>query len=229
MKGKILGIFVVALLITTALPSVGKMNSIQKNVVANLGDEIDQQQPTHTRNTFVIGEAYRAQSFVPTKNKLTRIELFIYKEGTMNADIVVSIRDNLHGSDLAAASKQANQIPSSTQTQDWVEFDFPDLQINAGTKYYIVCTTQGGDLDNAYVLGMSENDPYPLGNAWEYGAFTGYVWQIMEDYHGNPYDLSFKTYCQKGKAKLDYQHQLFSQFLENHQHMFPLLRQLLRL
>ena len=46
MKGKILGIFVVTLLITTALPSVGKMNSIQNNVVTNLGDEIDQQQPT---------------------------------------------------------------------------------------------------------------------------------------------------------------------------------------
>ena len=82
---------------------------------------LDQDQPIHDTNTFVIGEALKAQSFIPTKNKLTRIELFICRTGTINSDFVVSIRDNLYGSDLTTTSKQANQIPSDTINQDWIE------------------------------------------------------------------------------------------------------------
>ena len=227
MKKKLLGILVCMLLITTALPVAGtridiKNHSIEKESDEILNDQIDQQQPTHNRNTFLIGEAFRAQSFVPTKNELTRVELFIYKEGTMNADFVVSIRDNLHGSDLTTVSKQANQIPSNIQSQDWIEFNFNKIQITPGNTYYIVCTTQGGNLDNCYVLGYAENDPYPLGDAWEYGIFTGYIWQKMDDY-----DLSFRTYVTKGKGRFEQGNQLFFHFLEQHLNLFPILQRLL--
>lgn len=179
-------------------------------------DVIDQEQPIHDTNTFVIGESIKAQSFIPTKNKLTRIELFICRSGTINSDFVVSIRDNLHGSDLTSVSKQANQIPSGTINQDWIEFDFNDLDITPGNTYYMVCSTQEGNLDNCYVLGMSINNPYPLGDAWEYGAFTGYVWEKMV-YN----DLSFKTYCQKAKSRdID----MISFILNNMFENFPFLQ-----
>ena len=214
-------------MIITVVPVVGKINNMQNPMVPAISDKIDQQQPTHTMNTFVMGEAYRAQSFMPTKNKLTRIELFLCKEGTINEDFVVSIRDELHGSDLTTVSKQANQIPTNTQNQDWIEFDFPDLQITSGITYYIVCTAQGGNLDNCYVLGMSDNDPYPSGNAWEYGFFTNYVWEVMKDYQDTPYDLSFKTYCQKAKVTCKHHHQVYAHFLENYSHLFSMLKQLI--
>jgi len=233
---KIIGLFVVTLLVTTVvLPVAGtlcdstdqllEMN--KKNARFN-SDEIDQQQPTKTGNTFLMGDALKAQSFVPTKNELTRVELFVYKHGTMNADFVVSIREELTGSDLTVASKQANQIPSDINLQDWVEFDFNDIQVTPGDTYYIVCTTQGGNLDNCYVLGMANNDPYPQGDAWEYGVFTGYVWEKMEDPSGRPYDLCFRTYVKKGKAKSGYENQLFLQLLKDHSRILPLLETLLQ-
>lgn len=195
MNKKIIGIIIITLLIGTTFSAVGLPI---KKVFAEI---IDQQNSTHDINTFVIENVIRAQSFVPTKNKLTRIELFICREGSINSDLVVSIREDLHGSDLCTVTKQANQIPSGTVSQDWIEFDFEDIQITVGNKYYIICSTTEGNLDSAYVLGMAKNDPYPHGDAWEYGVFTGYVWEKMVDYNQNPYDLSFKTYCQKTKDK----------------------------
>ena len=188
---KIFGIFITTLLFVTIFSGLGEANNIV------VSDKIDQEQPSHDINTFVIDEAFRAQSFVPTKNKLTRIELFICREGSINSDFVVSIRDNLHGTDLATATKQANQIPYGTVSQDWIEFDFPDIKVTSGNTYYFICTTSEGDLDNAYVLGMGANNPYSMGDAWEYGFFTNYIWEKMTDYNGNPYDLSFKTYCKQ--------------------------------
>jgi hypothetical protein len=186
---KIFGFFIMTLVIASIFST---------NVLAfhKCIEVLDQEQPIHDANTFVIGEALKAQSFVPTKNKLTRIELFICRSGTINSDFVVSIRDNLYGNDLTMISKQANQIPTGTINQDWIEFDFNDLDITPGNTYYIVCSTQGGNLDNCYVLGMSTNNPYTLGDAWDYGAFTGYVWEKMVDD-----DLSFRTYCQKAKSR----------------------------
>jgi hypothetical protein len=75
---------------------------------------------------------------------------------------------------------------------------------------------------------MANNDPYPQGDAWEYGVFTGYVWEKMEDPSGSPYDLCFRTYVKKGKAKSGYENQLFLQVLEDYSCIFPLLETLLQ-
>jgi len=99
MKKKKIGIFVCIMLLTTIIPVAGinvksPINTIEEDFEKNNGEKLDQEQPIQTGNTFVIGEVFRAQSFVPTKNKLTRVELFVFKEGTMNADFVVPIREN---------------------------------------------------------------------------------------------------------------------------------------
>jgi hypothetical protein len=62
---------------------------------------------------------------------------------------------------------------------------------------------------------MSTNDPYTLGDAWDYGAFTGYVWEKMVDD-----DLSFKTYCQKSKSRDIDIISVINRMVEN----FPLLQ-----
>jgi len=67
-----------------------------------------------------------------------------------------------------------------------------------------VCTTQGGNLDNCYVLGIANNNPYPQGDAWEYGIFTNYLWEKMKDIYGTPYDLCFRTYI-KERSRIKYE------------------------
>jgi hypothetical protein len=206
-------VFVIMLLILSVIPATGSLiSSIQtidnakdinnsNEIITYNGDRIDQQQPAHNMNTFVIGEAFRAQAFVPTRETLTRIQLFMYKHGNINSDISLSIRDNLYSNDLAKITLQANQIPLQ---QDWVTFDFPDLKITTGNTYYFVLVTTGGNFDNAYVIGMSNNNPYQQGDAWEYGQFTNYAWEKMVDTNGVAYDLSFKIYVEKNKPFLKF-------------------------
>jgi hypothetical protein len=228
MNKKIIGILIIMLLIGTVLPVAGTYINIKNHFVESdqennkiFLDILDQQQPIQTGNTFIIGDLFHAQSFVPTKNVLTRVELFIYKEGLMNNDFVVSIRDNLIGNDLTSASMPANQIPPDIQSQKWVEFDFPNIIVTPGLTYYIVCTTQGGNLDNCYVLGIANNNPYPQGDAWEYGIFNGYIWQKMEDIYGKPYDLCFRTYVARSKIKNN--NHLLLKIFEQYYSMFPIL------
>jgi len=163
-------------------------NMMDENQV-NSDDQLDQQQPDFNRFTFVIALAHRAQSFKPQMEVLTRVELYMYKYGNINSDIVVSIRNNLYGNDLTVCSKSAYQIPTEAT---WIEFDFNDLTVNLGDTYYIVCTTNSGNFENCYTIGYAESnpDPYHHGDIWEYGFFTDYEWERM-CYNC---DLSFKTY-----------------------------------
>ena len=163
-------------------------NMMDENQV-NYDDQLDQQQPDSNRFTFVIDLAHRAQSFKPQLEVLTRVELYMYKYGNINSDIVISIRDNLYGNDLTVCSKSAYQIPTEAA---WIEFDFNDLTVNLGNTYYIVCSTNSGNFENCYTIGYAElnPDPYQYGEIWEYGFFTDYEWEPM-CYNC---DLSFKTY-----------------------------------
>jgi len=231
MNKKIIGVFFLMLIMGSALQVVGttidKKNQleIKKNHDEINSDELDQEQPIQTGNTFITREVFRAQSFIPTKHTLTRVELFIYKHGTMNADFKLSIRENLIGSDLTSALMQANQIPPNIQSQAWVDFNFLDIDVNPGSVYYIVCTTQGGNLDNCYVLGCANNNPYPQGDAWEYGAFNNYIWQKMEDLYGKPYDLCFRTYVEK--SRFENSNILLIKILEQYINIFPILSKIL--
>lgn len=232
MYKKIVGMLVLMLLMGSVIQVVGttidKRNfhvEFDDNHNEANSDRIDQEQPIQTGNTFIIGEVSRAQSFIPTRETLTKVELYIYKEGTMNADFKVSIRENLIGSDLTSASMQANQIPPNIQSQAWVEFNFADIEVNPGNVYYIVCTTQGGNLDNCYVLGCADNDPYPQGDAWEYGVFNNYIWQKMENLYGKPYDLCFRTYVEK--SRFENSNLLLIKILEQYINRFPMLNKIL--
>ena len=115
--------------------------------IANYLDELDQSQTVMTENTFLaIGQVpipenpiyiQIAQSFIPTKDILTRVELYIGKNATTTYPYIVAIRDNLTNDDLTTVSVAAEQVPS--EDFGWVEFDFDDISVTTGMTYFIVC------------------------------------------------------------------------------------------
>jgi len=69
-----------------------------------------------------------AQSFVPQNEILTRIELNIMRNETTIYDIIVAIRENLNGEDLAYIHLYPEDI--NLLNFSWIEFLFRTLDEN---------------------------------------------------------------------------------------------------
>jgi hypothetical protein len=82
-----------------------------------------------------------AQSFTPTKDKLTAVSLYLFKGITPPepVHITVSIRDNLTGSNLVTKTINTSVV-TITKSPQWVLFDFEDISITPEITYYIVCS-----------------------------------------------------------------------------------------
>jgi len=164
-------------------------------ISTNLCDELDQEQPRRHHVAIVgsFGDGYWeiAQSFVPSKEVLTRVELYIVKGITASYPYEVAIRESLTGENLAEISIPSQDIPDEP---GWVEFDFDDIEVKTGHLYYIVSSTTDSE-DNYYFWSFGIFDPYPSGTLF-YSSDAGETWtEEIADY-----DLCFRTY---GKDKLD--------------------------
>jgi hypothetical protein len=133
-----------------------------------------------------------AQSFIPSKDKLTAVSLYFFKAGTPTepVHITVSIRDNLTGSDLATKTIDTSVV--TIEDAKWVLFDFEDISITPESKYYIVCSGDSGNANNAYCWLFSGNDTYTRGEAW--GKVDDNPWIVFTSGVG---DYCFKTYFRK--------------------------------
>ena len=159
---------------------------LQYPVIGSVDDELDQYQKLWNGGIGVGSPDMLAQSFTPTDNLLTRVELNMYKAQQTTYNITVAIRDNLTGSNLVSTSLSSDMIPTSGE---WIEFDFVDLQVAINETYYIVLIPEGSSM--SYVWRGFDNtnfDNYPQGKAW---LFTGEEWSD-EDFLIQ--DWTFKTY-----------------------------------
>jgi hypothetical protein len=129
-----------------------------------------------------------AQSFTPQKNILTRVYLYICRFG-QPYPFDLAIRKELNEENLTTVSLNYNQIPP--EDHEWVEFNFDDIPVIAGEKYYIVISTQSiwGEV---YGVGAGTYNPYPYGELW----YT-YNWQQWGKDADS--DLCFKTYGKGGR------------------------------
>jgi len=177
------------------------------------------------------GGYQQAQSFIPSENTLTKISLKMWRVGNPEK-IKISIRDDLYNIDLTAIELSADSI---SEEKNWIDLDFAEIEITPGQTYYIIWQQFGGDRDNAFYWCLGDNNPYPNGCAW---ANSG-SWEKLEPPDLPDPDFCFKTYYAKSKSKSIFQisidiERLLERFpilksLENHPHLFPLLRQLLEL
>jgi len=156
-------------------------------------DQLDQSQTKDDCYCYgVIKTGKIAQSYIPTLNTLTRVQLLCYKTHTsVTGDIIVSIRCDLSGSDLTSKSLPISVFPYEQENRSWVEFDFPDIAVTPGQTYYIIWSrtyTPTADDPNGLWFSGSEN-PYINGCMWRY---TVDGWRLFENNRQD--DLCFKTY-----------------------------------
>jgi PKD repeat protein len=148
-------------------------------------DQIDQQ---HTVHDDGGGQKYGAQSFKPTLNTLSKVELFIYRQGDPSGNYIVSIRSSLDGNDLTSITIPASYIPPYPYT--WIQFDFQNIHVIPENTYYIVTYVTG--YEGSHYIGWggcSSGDYYTRGSAY-YKPFASWPWEP----HWVIFDFNFKTY-----------------------------------
>ncbi len=205
---KLIGIFVCMLLIITMIPMVGTAEYVKYkvcNVMINEpyeiktidyidnGETLDQSQLETIG--LVIGICpfqWIAQGFKPTVMTLTRVELYLFRDGSPPEDTIftVSIRDSLNGSDLTSTEVVSGYI---TPNPKWVEFDFPDIQVIPEQTYYIVARSDNCSETGWHGWTATTYNPYDRGDAWigddEYGYWEKIDWPEIPEC-----DMTFKTY-----------------------------------
>lgn len=153
-------------------------------------DQLDQNQSVYIEGAFVpigrlviestIVTVQVAQSFIPTKPLLTRIEIFAVKNVTASNPLIVGVRDNLTHENLIETS-----LPPSSFLSDnfsWVECNFDDIWVTPGKTYYIVTKTKN-ITDNWYAWAANNNsDAYPNGCAW-FSIDNGSSWNQSATLH----------------------------------------------
>ncbi len=151
-----------------------------------LDDSLDQFQITWNGAVSVATPDALAQSFKPSVNMLTRVQILTHKSMVPSGDVKLSIRKDINGSDLTSITLTSELIPT---TRTWVEFDFENISLIPNDIYYIVWTPL--DINMSYLWWGYDNnnfDSYPKGEAWlcSDGVWTteGFVFK----------DWCFKTY-----------------------------------
>lgn len=148
---------------------------------------IDQQQQYCSGYSYPINEgAALAQSFVPSTDLLTMIELMIVKRYNPG-DLTVSIKETLEGKDLVKKLYSPNEI---NEDLSWKMIDFPDINVTIGQSYYIICSAENTGGNDMYYWYFGHNEPYLNGKPWIYDSMWTYI-QIPG--FSNP-DFGFKTY-----------------------------------
>ncbi len=219
----VIGIFVLSGLEAVALP-LGENKAdtycLEKEI-NTIGDELDQYQATTPNaalpvgrlavNESIIFNVSVAQSFIPQKEMLTRVELYIGRNETTTYSYVVAIRKHLTEENLAITSVSADKIPVVENITDfeWIEFDFADLLVTINQTYYIVAYTANASENFYYWAANNNSESYPHGCAW-ISLDGGDTWtnestaaEYKENwingysplnYKDNTWDMNFKTY-----------------------------------
>ncbi len=149
-------------------------------------DSLDQFQIIWNKGIAPYLPEVLAQSFKPSENVLTRVELLISKIENPTDNLLISIRSSLNGSDIASVMVLPEEIPTE---KEWVEFDFQDIIVDVGQTYYIVFTPQCPGYFYLWWGYDNHNfDSYPNGESWLY---TNNEWStenfVIKDW-------CFKTY-----------------------------------
>jgi len=233
MYKKLLGILIMTLLVATSLSAIGTTMTDDEISINNPGKTLplqlwgkDQEQ-THTDGAgfYILPSQWLAQGFKPAKEKLTVVQLYIFRHDNPPAgiEITVSIRDSLNGSDLTITSVDADKL----KKYEWVWFDFPDINVTPEKQYYIVCRSDGGVPPNVYCWFYGNNNTYDRGDAWS-SFDEGLNWdKLGSGYNYQDPDFCFKTYSKKPRQVNTPFLNLLKHFLQQHPNLLSILKQLL--
>jgi hypothetical protein len=150
---KLISIVIIGIIVLGGLgAAVTATNQNQKNSTTSSPyvDELDQSM-TDYDGTLAVGYALLgnytnisvAQSFIPQKEVLTRVQFLMAANASTTQPCVLAIRDNLTEQNLAVISLQPDDFPvvNGTPTEEqleWINFNFTDIWVIPGHVYYIV-------------------------------------------------------------------------------------------
>lgn len=186
---KIIVFILITLLTISTFTSVSSKNTTLND------DKIDQEQTQTSGKDYIYNGHWRAQSFKPTASILTRIQLYINKNGAITSDFQISIKKTLTGEELTNYSLSSNIIPTIS---NWIEFDIPDISVSIDEPYYIICKTTSDNQYNSYNWYEQTGDLYDRGAKY-YSNDSGITW-----YQNPEYDFCFKTYGHKAELYIQY-------------------------
>jgi hypothetical protein len=160
-------------------------------------DGVDQQQTKHGNMGYgAFGGSQLAQSFTPSQNTISKISLYLFRQGDPPG-LTVSIRDNLNNGDLTSAYILGSDLRDELKGV-WFEFDLPEIDVTPGQTYYIIWTGDKNEAGNSIYWLFGDDNPYPNGMTW---FNQGYIWEEYEIPDSNNGDFCFKTFYAKSKSK----------------------------
>ncbi len=132
-------------------------------------DDTDISNQGNANNELYIGRSasqlYAGQSFQPTIDFISGVQVRVDKVGSPTGDLSVSIRSSLTGADLATGTIAASSVTTSYQ---YLTVTFPSvLAVTSGSTYYIVLTTTATSSSNYYEWAASSNSSYSGGQAFQ--------------------------------------------------------------
>lgn len=211
---KRIGVILICILFIGAgfVPCInGNIAEIQKELIdypADLiekppEDELDQSQTDGYGGGCAVHSTFsHAQSFVPTFNFLSKIELLLYVDDEVDSDpilidqpIFIHIRDDLDGDDLTSFSLLPEDLPWGWVEDfvSWITIDFSDIQVTPGSIYYIILTSP-------HVLDWENIERQMIYIWWQSDTNRYFKGMRFTKSHENPWesysnkDFSFKTY-----------------------------------
>lgn len=229
MNRKIIGILVLTLLISASTPSISMSINIRTpSFPLNRQDGVDQEQTDDCGKGVEIRPPFcLAQSFIPTKDKLVGIRLYLYKKGNANGYINITCDVRINVSESNLTGKISEPAWDILQQGTWVMFDFPDIDVTPGVPLYIVIKSDGGTNTDCFCWFYDINNPYDKGEAW-ISPDNGSTWITLWEYwQYNPQipepDFCFITYFKKSRDRA-----ITNSWFEWLFERFPLLERLLK-
>lgn len=200
MKEKIVGFLICMLMIAATTTIVAGKEKMMPGV-------IDQQQPNTPELYFLEYGVDNWQQFKNRGRTLEAVDLHIGCYFSGSADITLSIVETLGGTALTSVTYIATVLPDNAQA--WFTFDVPDVRLSVNKIYYIIVKF---DIGSEYCWSGSHNNTYVNGGS---------------SHPDSDWDFAFRTIVDKSTTGGFYTP--FQYFLENHPHLFPILRYLLGL
>lgn len=218
MKTKLVVLLFMILLLVNILPVTALETEIS---IINNEDNIDQESYDENgddwNGVYFYDITYLAQSFKPSKNRLSSVDVFLSCEKSISHDyqeITLYIRQSLDGANLRSVTLTGNQVDITTHVKKWIKFDLIDLKVIPEKTYYIVIETNLCP----QAKWIAHENAYDRGEAWK--LVSGEInWDEIEND-----DFCFKTF---GHSKNSYSKAIFSnrfmQFFPNLFKFFTLL------
>jgi len=158
--------------------------------------------PQALKAVTTYGSNWEAQSFVPTQSG-TRVktDIMLFKDGNPPNSLILEWRDNvssLPGSTvLATATLNAAEVATSWNSMAWHTFKpLVPANLTAGTTYWLVLYTVGGDFYNCYRIARSWKRDVQSSGQYKHSSDSGTTWWTTVS--GMPTDLIYKDYVYKG-------------------------------